>query len=252
MIWINKLLIDALHSSLCISASGWISVFLFAAQLYRNTTGSCGRRQLVIWKDRLNGTRLIEVRIQCKYVKKELDIVNILWEICLWHSHTHLSALCPGWWAGTRKVKSIWILLKQETVSGSGISWAICKSAPRSRQITTPTPTAQFFYRPDALPSTQPTVSKHLWLSCKSIAEYFGEINSFENQSAFDKIMVKEMTLFDWLTNYNNHLTASFPGQPGWAGTRKVNQSGIYWSKRQWVAVASAGPYASLHLAPDR
>ena len=31
-----------------------------------------------------------------------------------------------------RKVKPIWILLKQETVSGSGISWAICKSAPRS------------------------------------------------------------------------------------------------------------------------
>jgi len=25
-------------------------------------------------------------------------------------------------------------------VSGSGISWAICKSAPRSRQITTPAP----------------------------------------------------------------------------------------------------------------
>jgi len=33
-------------------------------------------------------------------------------------------------WAGTRKVKPIWILLKQETVSGSGISWATCKSAP--------------------------------------------------------------------------------------------------------------------------
>jgi len=32
----------------------------------------------------------------------------------------------------------IWILLKQETVSGSSISSAICKSAPRSRQITTP------------------------------------------------------------------------------------------------------------------
>jgi len=29
---------------------------------------------------------------------------------------------------------------KQETVSGSGISWAICKSAPCSRQITTPAP----------------------------------------------------------------------------------------------------------------
>ena len=35
-------------------------------------------------------------------------------------------AICmelPGW-AGTRQVKPIWILLKQETVSGSGISWA--------------------------------------------------------------------------------------------------------------------------------
>ena len=36
--------------------------------------------------------------------------------------------------------KPVWILLKQETVSGSGISWAICKSAPRSRQTTTPAP----------------------------------------------------------------------------------------------------------------
>ena len=58
------------------------------------------------------------------------------------HTHTHLTALCPGLpaWAGTRKVKPIWILLKQQTVSGSGISWAICKSAPRSRQITMPAP----------------------------------------------------------------------------------------------------------------
>jgi len=58
------------------------------------------------------------------------------------HTNTRLTALClglPGW-AGTRKEKPVWILLKQETVSGSGISWAICKSAPRSRQITTPAP----------------------------------------------------------------------------------------------------------------
>jgi len=63
------------------------------------------------------------------------------------HTHTCLTALCPGLsrWAGTRKVKPIWILLKQETVSGSGINWAICKSAPRSRQITTPAHTTQFF-----------------------------------------------------------------------------------------------------------
>jgi len=28
--------------------------------------------------------------------------------------------------------------LKQEKVTGSGISWAVCKSAPHSRQITMP------------------------------------------------------------------------------------------------------------------
>jgi len=47
--------------------------------------------------------------------------------------------------AGTRKVKPIWILLKQETVSGSGISWDIRKSAPRSRQITMPAPHSPVF-----------------------------------------------------------------------------------------------------------
>ena len=45
-------------------------------------------------------------------------------------------------------------------MSGSGISWAICKSAPRSRQITTPAPHHSVFYRPDALPAAQPTASK--------------------------------------------------------------------------------------------
>jgi len=35
-------------------------------------------------------------------------------------------------------------------VSSSGISWAICKSALCSRQITTPTPYHSVFYRPDA------------------------------------------------------------------------------------------------------
>ena len=67
------------------------------------------------------------------------------------HTHTRLTALFLGLprWAGTRKVKPIWISLKQYTVSGSGTSWAICKSAPRSRQITTPAHHHSVFYRPD-------------------------------------------------------------------------------------------------------
>jgi len=50
---------------------------------------------------------------------------------------TRLTALglgLPGW-AGTRTNVD---LLEQEIVSGSGISWAICKSAPSPREITTP------------------------------------------------------------------------------------------------------------------
>ena len=79
------------------------------------------------------------------------------------NNNSRLTALCPVLprWACTRKVKPIWILLKQETVSGSGISRAICQSARRSRQITTPAPHHSVFYRPDALPATQPTASKH-------------------------------------------------------------------------------------------
>ena len=63
------------------------------------------------------------------------------------YTYTRLTALFPSLpgWAGTRKVKPVWILLKQETVSGSGISWTICKSAPHSRQITTSAPHHSFF-----------------------------------------------------------------------------------------------------------
>jgi len=52
---------------------------------------------------------------------------------------------------------------------------------------------------------------------------------------------------------YYNRFTALWilSGLPGWASTRKVKRKPIWisWSKRQWVAVGSAGPYAYLHLA---
>ena len=75
------------------------------------------------------------------------------------HTHTCLTTLCPGLpgWAGTRKVKPIWILLKQEAVSGSGISWAICKSAPCSRHNQASTPPLSFLQA--GCPSCCPTNS---------------------------------------------------------------------------------------------
>ena len=63
------------------------------------------------------------------------------------HTYIRLTALFSGTTRVSRyqKGKPIWILVKQETMSGSGISWAICKSAPRSRQITTPEPHRSVF-----------------------------------------------------------------------------------------------------------
>jgi len=64
------------------------------------------------------------------------------------HTHTQpfygrlgFCPVLPGW-SGSRKVKpeskTNLDLLEQEIVSGSGIGWAICKSAPWPRHITTP------------------------------------------------------------------------------------------------------------------
>ena len=80
------------------------------------------------------------------------------------HTHTHpFNGPFPGLprWAGTIKVKPVWILLKQETVSGSGISWAICKSAPCSRQITMPVPHHSVFLQAGCPSCRQLTASKH-------------------------------------------------------------------------------------------
>jgi len=83
-------------------------------------------------------------------------------------TYTHTTILQPSWiLSGTTQVswqqkgKSNLDLLEQEIVSGSGISWAICKPASWPRHITTPASHHSVFNRQDALPATQPTASKH-------------------------------------------------------------------------------------------
>ena len=88
------------------------------------------------------------------------DTDPILYTTLIHQTHTHTFNGPFSGTTGTRKVKPICILLKQETVSGGGINWAICKSAPRFRQITTPALHHSVFYRPDALPAAQTTGSK--------------------------------------------------------------------------------------------
>ena len=94
-------------------------------------------------------------------IKRQLD--NPIVHITVRYTHAHPFS---GPFSGTTRVSqyqkgTIWISLKQEKVSGSGMSWAICKSAPCSRLITMPVPHHSVFYRLDALPAAQPTASKH-------------------------------------------------------------------------------------------
>jgi len=69
-----------------------------------------------------------------------------------------------GPFSGTRQVsryrkgKTNLDFTEAETLSGSGISWAICKSAPCSRQTTTPAPDHSVFLQAGC-PSYRPTNS---------------------------------------------------------------------------------------------
>jgi len=68
--------------------------------------------------------------------------------------------------------------MKQETVSDSGSSWAICKFAPHSRQITTPAPHHSVFTgRMPFLPPNQQRQSsqgtKHVFKTCKQLLNVY-------------------------------------------------------------------------------
>ena len=72
------------------------------------------------------------------------------------HTHTHTHTF-NGPLSGTTRVSRYQkgkTNLDFTEARDSGICWAICKSAPRSRQITMPAPNHSGFYRPNAFPAT--------------------------------------------------------------------------------------------------
>ena len=129
--------------------------------------------------------------------------------ICFSHPNCYirLTALCPGLprLAGTRKVKPIWILLKQETVSGSGISWAISKSAPCSRSIATPAPHHSVFtgWMPFPTPNQQRQSTEVISTAVKyarqqrhaSFQFYRGSLNLLHNSSIFCFFVIMAMNI---------------------------------------------------------
>jgi len=83
-------------------------------------------------------------------------------------------------------------------VSSNGISWTVCKSAPCSRQITTPAP-HHSVYRPDALPAAQPTVSEHwrilrwhfMWKDSMAFMSLASEVHVSDAYSRTDRTSVQ-------------------------------------------------------------
>jgi len=74
----------------------------------------------------------------CSHTQTHTTILLLFWNMS---GTTQLSTYQKG---KTRKVKTNLDLLQQEIVSGSGICWAICKSAPHPSQPCQH-PTTQFF-----------------------------------------------------------------------------------------------------------
>jgi len=91
-----------------------------------------------------------------------LTEVHCISQCTCMHAHTHTHTVNGPLnfvqdYPGEPVPQPIWILPKQETVSGSGISWAIYKSAPCPRQITMAAPHHSVFtgQMPFLLPNQQ-------------------------------------------------------------------------------------------------
>ena len=134
-------------------------------------SSTCSRRQSL----EISGTGFLQAK--CLYCHLTISVK------VLTKQPTHLTAFFPGLprSAGTRKVNPIWILLKQETVSGSGINWAICKSALCSRQTAKPAPYHSYVFTgrmPFQLPNQQhqSTEGKVLNRMCKRVRSRCSEL----------------------------------------------------------------------------
>ena len=126
------------------------------------------------------------------------------------------------WVSQYQKGKTDLDFLKQETVSDSGISCAVCKSAPCSRQITAPAP-HHCFYRRDALPtnSTEGNVRHTIQndKSCCKTAHIFGR-DAIESRRSRES----------YLTNFTNWFAMPSVLRHCWLGVRKsIRPVKIQW-----------------------
>ena len=163
-------------------------------------------------------------------------------------THTRLTALCPGLprWAGTRKVKPIWILLKQETVSGSGISWDICKSAHRSRQITMPAPPFSFLQA--GCPSWCPTNSVKALKGISVIHQLClnSTISSSEHSSYGGCLSLFSLLVYFFYQTSVNFFSKINPSLQFWGANNLSNVKKLIWCVKL-TTVKSSRNSASVH-----
>ena len=152
---------------------------------------------------------ILKAQPACSNVAQEVQLRLSLFSNVLFSAHTHTQRFngpFPGLprWSGTRKVKPIWILLKQETVSGSGISWAVCKSAPRSRQITTPAPHHSVLLQtrcPSCCPTNSVKALKVLLIALRTYS-HFVLANNAVQQPRLLFFVEQESSLFSMLSRF--------------------------------------------------
>ena len=90
----------------------------------------------------------------------------------------------------------------------------ICKSAPRSRQITMPASHHSVFYRPDALPAAQPTVSKHWRQKLITVTNQNKKLHFIWTK------YYSQLYYFQYLFNQ--------PSTPGWTGPPRNNWTSFF------------------------
>ena len=131
------------------------------------------------------------------------------------------------WWGAS--MLSVW----SEVQTGIRPSWCHCHSL--SLASVKSTLVLPFWY----------------WLSwvCVCVSTWFVTVKLQKHVT--EKNMISVVINNTLHTNTHTH-THTFNGPLSRTTWVSRYQKGFYWSKRQWVAVASAGPYANLHLAPDR
>jgi len=123
-------------------------------------------------------------------------------------------------------------------VSGRGIGWAICKSTPRSKQITTPAPHHSVFYRPDALPAAQPTASKH-WRDSR---------HTYTEETVLHKL-TRDVYNFSRSLVYQTYAAQAI--EPRWS--RHIQKSRNYHQFQRFCRKENAVLYDMiLHCVPEK